>query len=219
MGVAVLKDVPRDKLDVFVAACRKTAAHGLVTCSSGNLSARLDEQRMLISGSRAWLAEITPDAVSVVRLADAEPLAGPRPSVESRFHAGILRERGDVNVVLHFQSPFATAVACGSARPDFNVIIEVPYYIGPVAWVGYLPPGSAELAAAVTSAMREHDLAIMRNHGEVTVGRGYDDAIQRAAFFELACGIVVRAGAGVEPIAPDAAAKLRPPAAGSAGGV
>ena len=46
-----------------------------------------------------------------------------------------------MNVVLHIQSPFAAAIACGDPEKiDFNVIIEVPLYIGAVASVPCLPP-------------------------------------------------------------------------------
>jgi ribulose-5-phosphate 4-epimerase/fuculose-1-phosphate aldolase len=55
-------------------------------------------------------------------------------SAECGFHIGILRARQDVTVILHFQSPFATAIACsGKDYKYFNVITEIPYYIGAVA--------------------------------------------------------------------------------------
>ncbi len=174
------------------------------------MSARLDREHLLISGNRTWLAEMAPEGVSVVRVADASHAAGRRPSIESRFHAGIFRERPDANVVLHFQSPCATALACREGEVDFDVIIEVPHYIGPVAYVPYLPPGSPELAAAVVEAMRDHRMAMLRNHGQVTLGADYDETIQRAVFFELACEIILRCGEALRPLSPEQAAELRP---------
>ena len=110
------------------------------------------------------------------------------------FHRGILKARPEVNVVLHFQSPYATAIACGQPEQyNFNVIIEVPAYIGTPAVVNYLPPGSQELAEAVTGAFADGttQMAILKNHGLVTVGKDFDDAIQKAVFFELACRILL----------------------------
>ena len=131
------------------------------------------------------------------------------PSVESRFHAGILRERPGVDAVLHFQSPCATVLACCElAGVDFAVIPEIPYYIGPVAIVPYLPPGSPELAEAVVEAMTRHGLAVLQNHGQVVAGKTLDDAIQKAAFFELACEVVLRGGEGVRPLPREAVAHL-----------
>jgi ribulose-5-phosphate 4-epimerase/fuculose-1-phosphate aldolase len=205
-------EVPPYRLETFAAACRRAAALGLVRCSSGNLSARLDEHRMLVTASQAWMAHLATSQVALCRIADATPLTNITPSVESRFHAATLHQRRDMNAVLHFQSPCATVLACGEpADMDFNVLPEIPYYIGPVAVVPYLAPGTAELADAVTAALRDHDLCILRNHGQVTVGTTPDDAIQKAAFFELACEIILRAGDAARPLSPDEVMALQHP--------
>ena len=40
--------------------------------------------------------------------------------------------------------------------------------------------------------MKNHDLVVLKNHGQVVVGKSFDDVIQKALFFELACGIIMR---------------------------
>ncbi len=165
------------------------------------MSWRIDDGRMLVSASRSWMADLTTDQVAMCRVSDGALLAGPTPSVETVFHAGILRNRPEVNVVLHFQTPFATTLACGDpGAVDYFVIPEIPYYIGPVGVAPFLPPGSEELAAAVIESMTAHDLTMMANHGQVTVGVGFDDAIQKATFFELACETIVRGGDSVRAL-------------------
>jgi ribulose-5-phosphate 4-epimerase/fuculose-1-phosphate aldolase len=89
------------------------------------------------------------------------------------------------------------------------VIPEIPYYIGPVAWVPYLAPGSHQLASAVTSAMKKHDLAILRNHGLVAVGKTFDEVITKAVFFELACKIILHAGQQLQVLSKEAITELR----------
>jgi ribulose-5-phosphate 4-epimerase/fuculose-1-phosphate aldolase len=156
---------------------------------------------MLISCSRSWLGKLTRDDLSLVRIADGALLSGPRPSVETRFHAGILRTRHDISAVLHFQSPCATILAC---RPlgttNYMVIPEVPYYLGPVAEVGWHTPGSPELAAAVIETMQTHDMANLDHHGQVTVAPDLPQAIQNAEFFELACHTIVHGGPALRPL-------------------
>jgi ribulose-5-phosphate 4-epimerase/fuculose-1-phosphate aldolase len=178
----------------FCGAARAVCEHGLVRCSSGNLSWRIDEEHMLVSASKSWLGELTAGQVSVCRVEDGAPLEGPRPSIESRFHAGILRHRPDRDVVLHFQAPAATAVCCraDAEEMNFNAIIEIPCYLGPVACVRYLPPGTEELAHAVVEALKASEMALLANHGQVTVGTDFHDAVQKAAFFELACEVLCR---------------------------
>ena len=178
----------------FVQACHKVAEYGLVSCSSGNLSWRVEPDTALLSASGAWLAELTPEQVAACDINTGRCVNGKVPTCESVFHLGILKTRPEMTVVLHFQSPYAAAIVCGETENiDFNLIIEVPVYIGTPATVPCLPPGSAELAQAVIDAFEDPQthMAILKNHGLVTVGKNFDDAIQKAIFFELACRIVL----------------------------
>lgn len=197
-------------LDQFVDACHQIAERGLVRCSCGNLSLRLDAERFLITATGAWMSRLHREQAVVCRVSDGAALDGKRPSSEVGFHAGTLRARPEVNAVLHFQAPYATALACrANDGIDYAVIPEVPYYIGPVARVPYHKPGSAELAEAVTEAMRHHDMALMVNHGQVTAARDFDQIIQNAEFFELACQIIVLGGNSVASMSRQAAEQLR----------
>ena len=215
-GNPPMKPVPRRRLSLFAAACREAAARGLLRCSSGNLSWRIGDGRLLVTRTRSWLGELTAADIAVCSIADGASLNGVKPTVEVRFHAGILRARPDVDVVLHYQSLHATAMACRpSARVNFNVIPEIPFYIGEIGRVPYLPPGSAELADAVTETMTRHDLAIMANHGQITVARDFAHAIQNAEFFELACQIILMAGRDVKPLSAKAVRALHAAAEGA----
>lgn len=196
-------------IDQFVEACRDVAAHGLIRCSSGNLSWRVGKDLMLIKASRSWMARATRDDVVACRISDGTALRGERPSAEIGFHAGILGTRSDVHVVLHFQTPCATALACSAGEDvDYFVIPEIPFYIGPIGAVPYSTPGSSQLAEAVVSAMQDHDLAQLRNHGQVTVAGDFAHAIQNAEFFELACEIILRAGKRLVPMSEADAGEL-----------
>jgi ribulose-5-phosphate 4-epimerase/fuculose-1-phosphate aldolase len=206
-----MKKIPAKSFRAFAEACHRAAGeYGLMKCSSGNMSWRVDAERMLVTATRTWLADIRPNQIAVLRIRDGKLLNDQHPSVESGFHAGVLRVRPDMNVVLHFQSPFATTLACRQdlERVNFFSIPEVPYYIGPVAVLPYILPGSEPLARAVIPVMAKHDMVVLRNHGMVTVGADFNDAIQKAVFFELACEVIVRAGTKLRPLTKAAAAEL-----------
>jgi len=196
-----MKKVSKKTIDYFIKACHQAAGAGLVRCSSGNLSMRLDDERLLVTSSRSWMARVSHKTISLCRISDGSLIEGGKPSAEIGFHAGILRTRPDVNIVLHFQTPYATALSCQKPRDiNYFVIPEIPFYIGHIARIPYLAPGTGELAEAVTEAMREHDMVLMGNHGQATVARDVDHAVQNAGFFELACEIIVRGGDKVVPI-------------------
>ena len=124
--------------------------------------------------------------------------------MESGFHLGVLRERPDVNVVLHFQSPYATSVSCMKKKPEnFNVTAEVPCHVGrEIPVIPYLRPGSPELAKAVVEAMKEHNSILLTNHGQVVCGKDFDQAFERAMFFEMACRIIVQSGGDYSVLTP-----------------
>ncbi len=192
-----MKKVTDKQFAVFVETCHRAARdYHLMQCSSGNMSWRMDAERMFITGTRTWLGDIRKQQVAVVRIRDNKVLNSRKPSIEAGFHAGVLRVRPDMNVVLHFQTPFATTLACSDdlEKVNFFVIPEIPCYIGAIAVVPYIQPGTEMLANAVIGAMKSYDMVVLRNHGMVTVGENFDDAIQKAVFFELACEIIVRTG-------------------------
>ena len=196
-----MTEVPEQIIQEFLEACHNVATRRLVRCNSGNLSLRLDAQRLLITTSRSRMENASADDVCVCRIADGTLVAGNAPSVEVGFHAGILRSRPNVNVVLHFQTPCATALASRDTQDvNYFVIPEVPYYIGPVARIDYRDPGSEELARAVTEAMRRHDMVTISNHGQVTAAADFAQAIQNAEFFELACEIIVHGRETLKPV-------------------
>ena len=181
-----------EKKLIFTTQAQRCAGAKLMCCSSGNLSWRV-EDKVLISGTGTWLSTLKPCQVAVCDLISGQVENGVRPSMESVFHLGIFRNRPDVNVVLHFQSEYATVVACMKNKPlDFNVTLEVPYHVGEVAVLPYFRPGSPELAEAVIEAMQEHDAVLLSNHGQVVCGRDFDEVLERALFFEMACRIIVQ---------------------------
>ena len=186
--------ITEENIEYFVTQARRYGEAGLMLCSSGTLSWRVGE-KALVSGTGSWLPVLTGERVAVCDVVSGLSENGVRPSMESVFHLGVMRERADVNVVLHFQSEYATVVACMKEKPEsFNVTLEVPYHVGEIAVIPYYCPGSPELAQAVIDGMREHDAVLMSNHGQVVCGKDFDDVLQRALFFEMACRIIVQSG-------------------------
>ncbi|GHT80568.1 aldolase [Bacteroidia bacterium] len=190
--------VTKEQMQAFLDVAHRAGNKGLMLCSSGNLSWRIGDDLVLISGTGSWVPIIKEKNISVCRISDGQSVEGPQPSIESTFHLGVLRSRKDVNVVLHFQSPFATTIACLKDKPaNFNVTAEIPLHVGrEIPVVPYYRPGSPELAKAVTEAMQNHNSILLAKHGQVVCGKDFNDAYQKAVFFEMACEIIVRAGKG-----------------------
>lgn len=183
------------QIEEFLRQAHRVGNAKLSLCSSGNISWRIGDEA-LVSGTGSWVPELKKEKVAICNIAEGTSINGVKPSMESTFHLGILRNRPDVNVVLHFQSEYATAVACMKNKPtNFNVTAEVPCHVGKeIPVIPYYRPGSPELAAAVIAAMTEHNSVLLTNHGQVVCGKDFNQAFERATFFEMACRIIVQSG-------------------------
>ena len=182
--------ITNEHIEQFIEQAHRYGDAKLMLCSSGNLSWRIGEEA-LISGTGSWVPTLGKEKVSICHIASGIPANGVKPSMESTFHLGILRERPDVNVVLHFQSEYATAVSCMKNKPtNFNVTAEIPCHVG------------SELAKAVVEAMLKHNSVLLTNHGQVVCGKDFDQVYERATFFEMACRIIVQSGGDYSVLTP-----------------
>ncbi len=196
--------ITNEHIQKFVEQAHRMGDAALSLCSSGNLSWRIGDEA-LVSGTGSWVPNLMPDKVAQCKVATGEVLNGIKPSMESGFHLGILRERPDVDVVLHFQSTYATTVACMKEIPtNFNVTAEIPCHVGSeIPVIPYFRPGSPELAEHVVTAMKEHNSCLLRKHGQVVCGKTFDDVFQRAMFFEMACRIIVETRGNYDVLTPE----------------
>lgn len=196
--------ITKEQIQEFINQAHRVGNAGLTLCSSGNISWRIGD-KALVSGTGSWVPNLTEEKVSICDIATGTPLNGVKPSMESTFHLGVLRSREDVNVVLHFQSKYATAVACMKNKPvNFNVTAEVPCHVGKeIPIIPYFRPGSPELAKAVMEAMIDHNSVLLTNHGQVVCGKDFNQAFERATFFEMACQIIVLSGGDYSVLTPE----------------
>ncbi|PLC69025.1 aldolase [Vulcanisaeta sp. EB80] len=152
----------------------------LVDLLGGNVSARLSGDEILITPTSTPKVLIKPQSIVKIRL-DGTVISGGKPSSEWRMHAGIYRVRSDIKFVLHTHPPNILALTQAGLKVDLS-LSEAISYIGEVAEVPYLKPGSAELAEAVSRAMSKDDVTavILKNHGLVTIGSTPYEALNRA---------------------------------------
>jgi len=201
--------ITNDHVDKYIEQARRYGNEKWMLCSSGNLSWRIGNE-MLVTGTGSWLPVIKKDKVAICRMMDRQSINGVNPSMEFDFHAGIYRNRPDINVVLHFQSEYATAVACMKKKPtNFNVVAEIPWKVGKE--IPILPsyrPGSAALAKAVVEALTHHNAVLLSNHGQVVCGKDFDEVHERASFFEFACRIIILTGGNYDVLTPEEIADL-----------
>src|SRR5262245_23971765 len=92
----------------IVEAGRRLYARAFVASNDGNISARLDEQRLITTPKSVSKGFMTPDMMVIVDYA-GKKLAGDRDaSSELPMHLEIYRNRPDISAVVHAHPPIAT---------------------------------------------------------------------------------------------------------------
>jgi len=149
---------------------RRMYARGYVASNDGNISARLDDQRLLTTPTAVSKGYMTPDMMVVVDY-DGNKVSGERKaSSELKMHLEIYRNRPDVNAVVHAHPPLATGFAVAGIPLTRAVLAEVITTLGSIPIAEYATPSTAELPEAVRKYIKAHDGMLLANHGAVTCG-------------------------------------------------
>ena len=163
---------------------RRMYARGYVASNDGNISARLDDQRLLTSPTAVSKGYMTPDMMVVVDW-DGNRISGDRKaSSELKMHLEIYRNRPDVNAVVHAHPPLATGFAVAGIPLTKAVLAEVITTLGSIPIAEYATPSTAELPEAVRKYIKAHDGMLLANHGAVTCGDSVTSAYHKMETIE-----------------------------------
>lgn len=152
---------------------------GFAPGTSGNLSVRLDDSRILATPTGCSKALLRPIDMVIVDY-DGRLLSGTRNvTSEIGMHLAIYRSRPDVDAVIHSHPPIATGFAsCGLAL-DAPICAEIIMTLGKIPLAPYATTGTDEVGASLQPLLRDHDAILMANHGLVSYGKDLLDAFMK----------------------------------------
>ena len=164
----------------IVEAGRRLYARRYIASNDGNISARLDDARLVTTPKGVSKGFMTPDMMVIVDY-DGKKLAGDRdPSSELPMHLEVYRNRPDVSGVVHAHPPTATGFAVAGIPLTRAVLAEVITTLGSIPIAEYGTPSTSELPDAVRKYIKAHDGMLLANHGAVTCGPSV-----MAAYFKM----------------------------------
>ncbi len=172
---------------------RKMYAHGFVVACEGNLSVRLDRDRILVTPAGACKGHLGPEDLLVTDLSGVVLCGTRRPSTEMLMHLLYYRLRPDVQAVCHAHPPIATGFASAGRALEEAVLPEVIVGLGKIPLAPYGTPGTWELCAGLEPLATEFDAILLENHGVVTCGRDLTTAYQRMETVERFATILLTA--------------------------
>lgn len=152
---------------------------GFAPGTSGNLSARLDGERILATPTGCSKYLLRPSDMVIVDI-DGRLLSGARNvTSEIGMHLAVYQARPDVQAVVHAHPPIATAFAsCGMAL-DMPLCAELIMTLGKIPLAAYATTGTDEVGASLEPYLRDHDAILLANHGLVTYGKDLLDAFMK----------------------------------------
>ena len=166
---------------------------GFVAATDGNLSVRLDRERVLVTPTGCSKGMMQSDDMVIVNL-DGEKLSGTcNPSSEIAMHLTIYKMRPDVGAVVHAHPCTATAFASVGIALDQPLCSEIVITLGAVPLAPYATTGSRELSESLRPFIPRHDAILMANHGVVTYGADLRQAYMRMESVEHYARIVLAA--------------------------
>ncbi|MCY3829868.1 MAG: class II aldolase/adducin family protein [Rhodospirillaceae bacterium] len=185
-----------------IEAARQLEPLGINRGTSGNVSVRAGEG-LLITPTGVPYETLTPARV-VWMDPDGRYDGDWLPSSEWRFHCDILRNRPDLNAVVHTHAVHATALAChGRGIPAFHYMVAAAGGRD-IRCAPYATFGTAELSANALRALEGRRACLLAHHGLIACGHTLEAALALAVEVETLAATYLKALEIGEPAALDA---------------
>lgn len=172
---------------------------GLVTGSAGNVSRRLDAERIAITPSGVAYDVLIAEQIVVVHVASGQAEGGV-PSYELPMHLAVYRSHPEIAAIVHTHAPYVTTLSIlRTPLPPF--IDEMVVHLGgavPVA--DYAFTGTDAVGTNVVRTLGDRAGVLLANHGNVCVGRTLAHALNAALVMESCARAYVQALAIGTPV-------------------
>jgi L-fuculose-phosphate aldolase len=168
----------------LVRVCRLIYEKGWVAMNDGNVSVRLDGDRILCTPTAISKGQIEADDLIVCDL-NGKKLEGRREGTsEIAMHITVYGLRPDVRSVVHAHPPVATGFATAGRALDKALLPEVVIHLGAVPLAAYGLPGTPALSDGMLPYIPNYDAVLLENHGCTTWGADVWQAFFRMEMVE-----------------------------------
>lgn len=166
--------------------CHKVYEQGFVSAYDGNLSAKIDSEKILITPSGICKGELEENDLLEIDLNGKLISGSHKISTEAKIHLLAYQKRRDIGAVIHCHPIYTTAFATageGFTRPIFP---EVILALGKVPLCKYATPSTDELPNSMLPYIDYSWAMLFENHGAVTFGKNLKGAYFRMEKLEHA---------------------------------
>lgn len=180
--------------------CHLLYQRNLVTATDGNVSMRVEKDRILLTPSGKNKGFVTGEEILVLDLSGKVVEGTGRASKEYPMHRVIYERREEIGAVVHTHPVYATAFALAGRNIPENYLIETRMMLGKVALAGYAAPGTAGMAEIIAPFLAEYNAVLLQNHGALTLGKDLMDAFNKMEVLESIAKTIIMSKTVGEPI-------------------
>jgi L-fuculose-phosphate aldolase len=172
---------------------RRLYEQGMIAGTDGNLSVRLDDDRIMVTPSGLPKGRLAPEDMVLVDINGKHLQGAHRASAELAMHLLVYRRRSDVNACIHAHPPHATAFAVAGIQLEQDVLPEVVVTVGRIPLTDYAGPATEEVPRSIEPFVDNSNAFMLRNHGLLTVGGSIEEAFNRHEVVEHYARIILLA--------------------------
>ncbi len=170
--------------DDIVRVCQLVYEKGWVAANDGNISVRLDEDRILCTPTAISKGMVRPDDLIICDGAGNKVNGHRECTSEIAMHSTIYSLRPDVFSVVHAHPPVATGFATAGRALDKALLPEVIIQLGAVPLASYGLPGTPALSEGMIPLIPHYDAVLLQNHGCTCYGHDVWQAFFRMEIVE-----------------------------------
>lgn len=178
----------------IIAAAKQLHQQNMLAAADGNISYRVNDERILITPSGRAKSAISLDDIAIITL-DNHIISG-HPSSERLMHLAVYQQCPQARSVVHAHPP--TAIAWSVAHPELqylpdSCLSELIIACGRVPIVAYARPGTQAMGELLIPFLPEHRIMILARHGAVAWGESVEEACYGIERVEHTASILLKA--------------------------
>lgn len=168
----------------MIRAGRMMYERGWIAANDGNITARIDPQRILATPAGVCKGTMLPEDL-IVCDNGGNRISGERErTTEMGMHVAIYEARPDIQSVVHAHPPVSTGFAVAGRALNLALMPELVVSLGSVPLADYGLPGTPALVEGMRPYIPKFNAILLANHGAVCYGDSVPDAYARMETLE-----------------------------------
>lgn len=169
---------------------RRIYDRGMVASNDGNITIKVEDNAVWATPTGVSKGFMSEDMLIKMDL-DGNVLTKNerKPSSEIKMHLRVYKEDPDVKAVCHAHPIAATAFSILGKNIVPDILAEPIFIVGEIPAAPFAMPGTYEVPESIAAFVKDHNVALVGNHGALAWGADIEEAFFRMDSLEHFCCI------------------------------